>query len=133
MNTQTTVVAKGIQELQDRWVQAELQADVATLDTLLDADFVGVGPLGFTLDKQAWLGRHRSGDLKYQALALEDANVRLYGDAAIVIAAQRQKATYQGNEVPGGRFRITLVAVSRDDRWVIAGLHLSPIAQPPGR
>jgi len=121
MNTQTTVATQEIEELQERWVAAELNADVATLDSILDPDFVGVGPLGFTLNKQAWLGRHRSGELKYRSLALEEASIRLYGDAAVTVAAQPQKATYQGNEVPGGRFRIT------------AGLHLSPIAAPPGR
>lgn len=68
-----------------------------------------------------------------QDFGSEDVSVRQYGDAAIVVAAQRQRATYQGREVPGDRFRITQVLVGRENAWLIAGLHLSPISQPPAR
>ena len=45
---------------------------------------------------------------------------------------QAQQATYKGHDA-SGRFRGTLVAVRKDGRWLIAGLHLSPMAEPPGR
>ena len=45
-----------------RWVDAELAADVDTLDALVTDDFRLVGPFGFVLDKQQWLDRYRSGD-----------------------------------------------------------------------
>jgi hypothetical protein len=50
-----------IDDFLTRWTQAERTADVATLDTMLTDDFVGVGPLGLALPKPAWLGRHQSG------------------------------------------------------------------------
>jgi ketosteroid isomerase-like protein len=128
---QETSTSAQIEQLQRQWTQAELVADTTTLDSLLDRDFLGVGPLGFTLTKDAWIGRHQSGDLKYQALALDDSNVRQYGDSAIVVATQRQQATYQGNALPDGKFRVTLVLVRPHGEWQIAGAHLSPIAQPP--
>ena len=133
MHTGTGDNANEVLALQQRWAEAELRGDVAALDPTLDEDFLAVGPLGFMLTKEQWLARHRSGDVKYQQLTWEDATVRRYGDAAIVVLAQTQRATYQGREVPGNRFRVTLIAVRREGRWVIAGIHLSPIAQPPGR
>lgn len=133
MNTETRDNAGQILALHQQWAEAELRGDVAAIEPMLDADFLAVGPLGFMLTKEQWLARHQPGELKNQELTWDDASVRQYGDAAIVVFAQSSRATYKGNEVPGGRFRVTLIAVQREGRWVIAGLHLSPIAQPPGR
>jgi ketosteroid isomerase-like protein len=119
-----------ILELTGNWVDAELRADTGALGALLHDDFVGVGPLGFMLPKQAWIGRHRGGELEYQALGLSETSVRHFGDTAIVIAAQHQEATYQGRPVPGEQFRITLVVVD-DGEPRIAGVHLTPIAARP--
>ena len=128
----TTQDDQPIIDLHKRWSEAELAGDAATIATLLDDEFVGVGPLGFTLTKQDWIQRHASGDLKYQEISTDDVSVRRFGDAAIIIAAQTQQATYKGNPVPGSKIRITQVAVRRGDTWLLAGLHISPMGPPPG-
>jgi ketosteroid isomerase-like protein len=120
-------VLKGMAE---EWTAAEVQADTDMLEGVLTGDFIGIGPLGFMLTKEEWLQRHTGGDLKYQALNLEEIKVRGYGEAAIMTARQTQKATYKNQDVPG-LFRITLVWVKPQERWLLAGLHLSPIAPPP--
>ena len=55
---------------------AEGAGDATALETLLADGFTAVGPLGFILPRQAWLARHRSGDLTYQDFSLEDIQVR---------------------------------------------------------
>jgi ketosteroid isomerase-like protein len=117
-------------DLGRRWAEAELRADVETLDSLLDPDFVCVGPLGFVLDKEQYLAGRRSGDLKQEAFAWEDVRVRVYGDAAVAVGSQIQQTTYQGHDA-SGRFRGTQVFVRSNDGWVMVSLHLSPIGQPP--
>jgi SnoaL-like domain len=59
--------------------------------------------------------------------------VRILGDTALVVGTQVQETTYQGREA-SGRFRVTQIAVRDDarDPWRIVGVHLSPIAAPPG-
>jgi ketosteroid isomerase-like protein len=117
--------------LSRRWADAEQRGDSAALDELLAADFAAVGPRGFVLTRQQWLDRYRSGDLKNEALTLRDASVREYGDSAITIAVQEQRATFQGHDA-SGRFRLGIVAVRQAGRWVIAGLQLSgPIPETP--
>ncbi|TMC94638.1 MAG: nuclear transport factor 2 family protein [Chloroflexi bacterium] len=109
---------------------AELHGDTAFLERTLTDDFVGIGPLGFMLTKQEWLARHQSGDLKYASFSLDEVKVRVYNDAAILIGRQVQNGTYRGNSIQG-QFRITLVFVQQQGQWRLAGLHLSPIGQPP--
>ena len=128
----TADVEKAVNDLVARWAAAELGGDVATIDSLLDGDFVGIGPFGFTLTKEEWLQRHGSGDLKYQSLSLVDTSVRGFGDTALVIGVQDSVTIYQGNPAPGGKMRFTLVAVREDDTWSIAGFQLSQMGPPPG-
>lgn len=124
-----TQTEQEVTRLVDNWVAAELRADVGFLDQTLTDDFIGIGPLGFMLSKTEWLDRHRSGDLRYSALSVDEARVRVYDGAALVTCRQVQQAAYRGTSMPG-QFRMTLAFVRQDSGWRLAGLQLSPIGQP---
>lgn len=119
-----------IGQLGQNWAAAELRGDIPTLTAMLTDDFVGIGPLGFMLTKQEWLARHQSGDLTYDVVDLDDVTVRVYDGAAVLIGRQVQKAAYRGNQVDA-ELRTTLVFVRQQGEWRLAGLHFSPIGQPP--
>ena len=84
-------------DLVGRWAEAEQGNDAEALDGVLAGDFVGVGPLGFVLDRQQWLARFANG-LENRAFVVQDAQVRDYGDAAAVVGVLAQE-----NELPGPR------------------------------
>lgn len=123
-------IEQEVLRLADTWATAELHGDTAFLESTLSEDFIGIGPLGFMLTKQEWLARHRSSDLKYELLNLDEVKVRVYNDAAILTGRQVQNAAYRGNPVQG-QFRITLVFVQQQGQWRLASLQLSTIGQPP--
>src|SRR6059058_961631 len=129
MNDQQTEI-DAIEELETAWSQAEMVADTDTLEAISTSDFMLVGPFGFVLDKQQWLERYRSGDLVTGSLSLEDPAIRVYGEAAVTIARHIQRASYKGQPADG-QFRTTHIAVRVDRRWLLAGIHLSPIGGPP--
>lgn len=113
------------------WTEAERQADVGTLDAILTEDFVGIGPLGFTLPKAAWLARHRPGGLQYQSFDLTDVDTRIHGDFAIVTARQRAQGTHAGGPIPEA-LRTSLSLVNEGGAVRIAGIHMSFIAGTRG-
>jgi ketosteroid isomerase-like protein len=123
------VSSESVLELIRDWTDAELRGDNQALDALLAADFVGVGPRGFVLTRDQWLARYRSGDLRNTAFELQEPQVRDYGAAAVVVGTQAQQTTHQGRDT-SAELRATLVAVRPNDRWLLAGVHLSPIAGP---
>jgi ketosteroid isomerase-like protein len=123
--TQEQILDRG-----NQWATAELHSDTQALTELLDPDFLCVGPLGFLLTKDQYIGARRSGDLQQEAFDWQDVKVRVYGDTAIAVGSQIQKTKFQGNDV-SGQFRVTQVWIRRADGWTIASLHLSPIGQPP--
>lgn len=112
------------------WAATEQRGDTEILEEILTDDFVGIGPLGFTLTKRQWLDRHAANGMKYDEFRLEDIQIRSYGDAVVAVALQTGKATYQGNEVPS-TLRLSLV-VTDSDTPRLAGIHMSFVAGTPG-
>jgi ketosteroid isomerase-like protein len=126
-----------LQELKrvvEEWAAAELHGDTTFLERTLADDFVGVGPRGFTLTKEQWLDRHKTGSLRYESFRLDEVEVRSYGDAAVTVCRQSAEGVYEdenGRYDIHEQFRATLVFVKRQGRWLLASLHLSPILGRP--
>lgn len=116
-----------------RWAAAELQKDLPTLEAMAHPDLRLVGPLGFILDRAAWLDRYLPGRLDTIELNWDQVETRRFGDTAIMVGRQRQRATFQGRPSDGD-FRITHVLV-RDPAapfgWLIVHLQLSQVVTPP--
>jgi ketosteroid isomerase-like protein len=119
-----------LEEFSYEWAAAEQRGDAAFLEGALADDFVGIGPRGFMLTKGQWLERYEAGDLSYESFGLDELEVRLYGDATVATCRQLQAGEYQGHDVQG-EFRATLIFVKQQGRWLLAGLHLSPIVGKP--
>ena len=123
-----------LKKLGENWAAAELRSDTAFLEYALDEDFVGVGPRGFMLTKDQWLSRHQAGNLKYQSFGLDEVQVRLYGDAAVMVCRETAEGVYEdenGRYDLNEQFRATLVFVKPQGRWLLAGLQLSHILGRP--
>jgi ketosteroid isomerase-like protein len=120
-----------VARLVEAWNAAESRGDTVFLAQALADDFVAVGPRGFLLTKPGWLRRHQSGDLRYDALALDEVAVRVYDGAAVVIGRQRQDASFRGHRVEEAQLRTTAVLVHQGAGWQLVALHMSPVGQPP--
>jgi hypothetical protein len=116
--------------LLERWAAAEQAGDADELQQLLTDDFVAVGPRGFVLDKEQWLGRYRSGQLRHRRLVVRDARSRRHGDATIVVAEQEQEGEFAGRSIDA-RLRLTLVIAGEHGDPRVASAHLSWIDAPP--
>jgi len=114
-----------------QWSAAEQAGDTGQLDALLTSDFASIGPLGFILPRQAWLARHRSGDLRYDSFGLTEVEARVYGHAAVVTARNNTRGSYQGHPIPQAT-RATLILVGDAGNWQLAAIHMSFIAGTPG-
>src|SRR5438445_2647754 len=118
-------------ELAEEWGQAELRGDVAVLDRILAADFIGIGPRGFVLNKQSWLGRHASGDFKYLNLEQRDPILRTYTDSAILLVTEENKTMNKSQPVSASAIRATYTFVRIRGSSRLAGAQSSPIPAPP--
>jgi ketosteroid isomerase-like protein len=119
-----------VHQLLDSWADAERSGDAATLGGLLTADFVGIGPVGFVLDKPAWITRFDQG-LRYEQLELDEVSLRRHGDATLVVARQRAVGSYSGSPTPPDT-RVSFTVVATVEGLRVAGVQYSFIGQPLG-
>ncbi len=122
--------------LGSEWATAESRGDTVFLGEVLADDFIGVGPYGFMLTKEEWIERHASGKLKYDSFALDETRVRLYGDTAVMIGRETAEGRYEGGDIRRSvheKFRATMLFVRDGSRWLLAGIHMSLIADGAGR
>ncbi len=120
--------AAEVLDLVRHWAAAEEHNDAGLLGGLLANDFVGVGPVGFVLTRDQWLGRFQGG-LENRAFAVQDPQVHDHATAAVVVGVLAQQTSFQGRD-NSGRFRVTLVAVRPADRWLLASVHIGPLQDP---
>jgi ketosteroid isomerase-like protein len=111
-----------------KWAAAESTGDAGALADLVTDDFRVVGPVGFILERQQYLGRYQGG-FSPESVAWDDVTVRDYGGAAVTIATVTQKASFQGQRADG-QFRVAHVFVKPGDRWLIANVQYSMIGGP---
>ena len=105
-----------ILSLENAWSQAELTHDAHALDSLLGETFVYTDDNGSYMNRSQWLAHVKRLDDHYQQLGNEDQTVYLYGNAAVVTGAYREKIELKGKSVVRrGRFTDTWIRES--GRW----------------
>lgn len=115
-----------IDDLMERWRDAERNGEPSRLGGLLTDDFLGIGPVGFVLPKAQWVGR-LGPDLRYHELDLDELSSRTYGGATVVVAHQHARGEARGNPLPA-ETRVSFVVVPDDDELRIASIQYSFMA-----
>jgi ketosteroid isomerase-like protein len=127
-----------IDQLEETWRKAILNADISALDALLADDYMAITASGTLQTREETLNRLRSGRLHFSTLDLFDCKVRFYGTTALVTS----RATVIGTSPDGpmeGNFRYTRVYVrNKTGVWKIVSFEASRIREagsktPPSR
>ncbi len=97
-----------VEALEEQWRQAQLSGDVATMDSLLSDDYIGISMTGQVNTKMQQLDRMRSHKLALSKLDLGEMQVKLVGAIAIVTSRAEVEGTNEGIPVKG-TYRYTRV------------------------
>ena len=118
--------AQPILELQHRWVEALLKADIEALDAILEETYVDTDESGSRLDKHAILGALKSGDLKLDSITLLETEVYRYGNAAVLIGASAQSGSFQGKPI-APKILFTATLILRNRKWTAVAAHRTAV------
>ena len=116
-----------IRQLESRLREAALSGATAVLDDLLADDYVNTDAYGLVRHKAQVISVIASGSSDFEVIDLDDINVNLYGDAAVLTA----KRTVRGRSAvrdPSGQFRQIRVYAKRQGRWQAVMLQVTRIA-----
>lgn len=96
--------------------QAFLQHDAAALNRLLADDWKVIHVNGREQSKAQFIDAIQSGRAKFLSIELDQTDMRLYGDTAILTARWTNTIEFKG-ERSTGRDRVTRVWVKRPEGW----------------
>jgi len=109
------------------WDRAMVENDADTIGQYMADDWTIIGPDGSDRDKAKFLGLVKSGALTHDVMESEDFHVRVYGDAAVVIARGISGGKYQAQPFREVE-RSSCVFVKQEGRWRCVLTHLSRLA-----
>jgi len=107
---------------------AQLAADVAALDRLIDEDLLFTGPDGELAAKAEDLAAHRSGVVRFRSHEPEELCIRRIGTSVAISALRARLSVEVGGELVRGVYRYTRVwARSGEEPWRVVGGHVSAV------
>jgi ketosteroid isomerase-like protein len=102
--------------------------DVTAVIKRLPADWKLVNSGGMVLGRDQLEEVLKSGKLKFSSYTSSDLDVRIYGEAAVIIGRGNVQGSWEGQEFQGSD-RFTDVYVRRDGKWACVSTHTSRIAE----
>jgi ketosteroid isomerase-like protein len=120
---------EGIRRLHMQMVLAQLTNDIATLDRVWADDLTFTNPLGVIQTKAERLAEIKSGGRKLDAFDVDDIQVRVYDDTAVVTSRAILKGQRQGQDI-SGQYRGIDVYVKKEGQWQVVAAQATRIAQP---
>ena len=116
--------------LEARIRAAQLGADVAALDALIDDDLLFTGPDGSLGTKAQDLASHASGAVRFVEHVPTELRIRRVGQDVAIVALRARLAVEVAGAVMRGTFRYTRVwARSARGAWRVVGGHVSAIPE----
>jgi ketosteroid isomerase-like protein len=111
---------------------AQLTADVAALDALIDDDLLFTGPNGELATKADDLAAHRSGLVRFTAHEPQELRMRQVGNDVVVVALRAHLTVVVAGQPISGTYRYTRVWARTNGRWRIVAGHVSEVPTADG-
>jgi ketosteroid isomerase-like protein len=112
----------------DAWDKAIVRKDRAAIEANMGDDFRQIDGAGNVETKQSFVDDLVSPDLRIDPYKVEDFEVRLYGDVALVSGRTRMTGAYQGKPF-SSHYRYIDIYVRRDGAWKIVSVQISPMRE----
>lgn len=112
--------------LADQWDKAIVRQDRAVIEANMAEDFRQIDGAGNLEDKASFVEGLMSPKLQIDPYTVEDFDVRLYGDVALLSGRTKMTGQYDGKHFQS-HYRYIDIYVRRDGRWRIVSVQISKI------
>jgi ketosteroid isomerase-like protein len=111
-------------EFENKWNTAYKHGDIATMDSLLDEDFVITIEDGHTFSKSGYIAHNGNSTLHVDVSDMSDLKVRPHGNTVVVTGAYHEKGTDNGKSYEY-HDRFTDVWMNNRGKWQVIASHYS--------
>jgi ketosteroid isomerase-like protein len=112
----------------DRWDMAIVRKDRAAIESNMADDFRHIDGSGNVEEKRGFVDDLVAPELEINPYSVEDFDVRVYGDVALLSGRTRMTGRYQGKAF-SSHYRYIDIYVRRGGEWKIVSVQISKI--PP--
>jgi ketosteroid isomerase-like protein len=123
-----TGAKKELIQIERDLAKASLALDAAMYNRIWADDMIAVNPAGIIYTKTEDQAALKSGKLKFDTFDVDQMNVRIFGETAIVVYRQTVKGHYDDHPI-NDLNRVTDVFVRRKGKWQLVSEHTSLIQQ----
>jgi Domain of unknown function (DUF4440) len=111
----------------DELSKALLAADELTLRRLVADDCQIIGPKGFHILKEEWIGPHVGNVYELQSLDVLESTYAVHDQSAVIVDLQQSACVFRGEQIDG-LFRVLSVWRREPDSWQLAALQYTAVA-----
>lgn len=123
-------VIEQVMTVEQAWIAAHLQGDVATIERLMADDYVKINSDGSLADKATNLATYQPDERFWEVAQGDEYDVRIYGDTALVIGRWTARGVNHGEHFDY-QARILSVYVRRNDQWQMVAEQSTEIHRSP--
>jgi len=116
-------------QMEKKRVEALMKGDAGFFDRTTAGDYTMITSSGELRNKARAMGDLKSGVAKFQSADVDELEVRVYGDTAVVTGRHTQKAQSAGNDI-SGQYRFTRVYVKQKGQWKAVAYQATRINKP---
>ena len=113
--------------IENAFAEALAKNDAAAFRALIADDWKVVMGEGSVMTADQILNPLKDGKLKFSSFTVDELDVRIFGDAAVVIGTNHTKGEWDGQDFTG-KSRFTDVFVRIDGKWRCVSSHSTDIA-----
>jgi ketosteroid isomerase-like protein len=113
-------------KIQHDWAEARMKGDTSYTQRLEAEDCTIVWPDGTIVKKEQDL-KSMTGHIVFTEFKIDDLQVRLYGDTAIVVGHGTIRASEGKQNLLGGKFVWTDTFVKQHGTWKVVASQVSPV------
>ena len=109
--------------------EALIRNDVEAFGSVLAADWKIVTTAGTLMTRAELLETMKSGKLKFESYEVDQLDVRVYGDAAVVVGVDKAEGSWEGDPFTL-KERFTDVFIRKDGKWLCVSSHSTEVTAP---
>ena len=113
-------------KIQHEWAEARIKGDSSYTRRIEAEDCTIVWPNGRIVNKREDL-QTMTGDILFSEFKIQNLQVRVYGDAGIVIGEGMIKAHNRKQDLLGGKFVWTDTFVKQGGQWKVVASQITPV------
>ncbi|HEV2046455.1 MAG TPA: nuclear transport factor 2 family protein [Chthoniobacterales bacterium] len=119
-----------LKDNENRWEAAIAKHDIASIESMVANDFIGVSSKGKVQSHRGLLGEMKSDKDTYTSTRNEKLDVHRYGnDVAVVIGTAREKGTGKDRKAFDRTYRFTDTWMNRGGKWQCIASQSSLLSQ----